>query len=381
MGLQGVLIWVGLAGGLGACAAQPGPGEFEALLQGATFAPREVAASPEQVFALDGPMRAFLDTDVAGRARTKGQIRGLFEGLRDTVEVGYDTTITRTASETFAARSGNCLSLVLMTGAFAKALRVPVHYQDVFGEETWSRSERLAFRSGHVNILLGKGVLDRDNADQVIIDFLPSPVPGRRNSRTIGEETVVAMYLNNRAAETLNDGDLDAAYAWARAAVRSDPAFNSAYNTLGVIYLRHGDLALAERTLRHALARRPGSAEVLGNLVSVALADGRGADAHALRVQLEKIEPYPPFYFMDQGLAAMNRGDDRAALELFEKELRRMPYDDEVQFAVAVASLKLGDLRDARTHMALALRNSTTQDRHNIYAAKLAHLQQMQPSR
>ena len=43
-----------------------------------------------------------------------------------------------------------------------------------------------------------------------------------------------------RAAEALAGGDVGGAYWWARAAIRQDPQFISAYNTLGVIYRRHG---------------------------------------------------------------------------------------------------------------------------------------------
>ena len=84
-----------------------------------------------------------------------------------------------------------------------------------------------------------------------------------------------------------------------------------------------------------------------------------------------------PFYFMDQGLLALDRGDDRSALGFFRKELKRMPYDDQVHFALAVVELRLGDVREARYHMSLALENSTTRDHHDIYAAKLAHLQKL----
>ena len=48
--------------------------------------------------------------------------------------------MTRNAAEAFDARSGNCLSLVIMTAAFAKELGLPVRYQNVFVDEAWSRS-------------------------------------------------------------------------------------------------------------------------------------------------------------------------------------------------------------------------------------------------
>ena len=56
---------------------------------------------------------------------------------RQKLGLEYDATSTRTASEAYAARAGNCLSLVIMTSAFAKALGLPVYYQRVFVDESW----------------------------------------------------------------------------------------------------------------------------------------------------------------------------------------------------------------------------------------------------
>ncbi len=54
--------------------------------------------------------------------------------------------------EAFQARTGNCLSLVIMTAAFAKEVGLPVRFQSVYVPETWSRSGNLYFSSGHVNL-------------------------------------------------------------------------------------------------------------------------------------------------------------------------------------------------------------------------------------
>jgi hypothetical protein len=40
--------------------------------------------------------------------------------------IEYDSTVTRTAAQTYAARAGNCLSLVIMTAAFAEELGLRV---------------------------------------------------------------------------------------------------------------------------------------------------------------------------------------------------------------------------------------------------------------
>ena len=62
-------------------------------------------------------------------------------------------------------------------------------------------------------------------------------------TRPLEEATVVAMYMNNRAVESLARGKTDDAYWYAREAIVRAPSFLIAYNTLGAVYRKHGDLA------------------------------------------------------------------------------------------------------------------------------------------
>ena len=69
----------------------------------------------------------------------------------------------------------------------------------------------------------------------------------------IDERTVVAMFMNNRAVEALVQGRTNDAYAWAREAMRHDPSFIGAHNTLGTVYLRIGALAQASQVFDRLL--------------------------------------------------------------------------------------------------------------------------------
>ncbi len=55
------------------------------------------------------------------------------------------------------------------------------------------------------------------------------------------------MYMNNKAVEALVEGRSDDAYGWAREAIFQSPEYLGSYNTLGVIYMRRGDLAQSEK--------------------------------------------------------------------------------------------------------------------------------------
>ena len=367
------------------CASAPTPPAPGELFRNASFGPPTEAVDTRDVFKVSDAMKSFLDGDVGYQLRSRGMQAGLVEALyrRSQLRLEYDAGRTRNAAEAFDARAGNCLSLVIMTAAFAKELNVPVTFQSAYLEETWSRTGSLLFASGHVNVTLGRRIVDargpRD-LSPLTIDFLPPEDIRGMKTRVIEEETVVAMYANNRAAEALAQGRLDDAYAWAGEAIRRDPGFMGAYNTLGVVYLRHGDTEQAGRVFRHVLAADARSTRALANLAEVYTRLGLADDAGATRSRLAALESEAPFHYFNLGLAAMRERDWVTARDYFAREVKRADYYHEFHFWLGLADWQLGDLTEANKHLALAMENSTTRGQHDLYAAKLAWLKAHQGS-
>jgi Tfp pilus assembly protein PilF len=373
-----------VVGLLAACADSPvrPPAEpVVPLLHDHAFAAPAKPVTAADVFALSPEMERYLDQDIARQLRRSGRQRGLIDALYDheMLRLEYDSAATRTASEAFAARSGNCLSLVIMTAALARRLDLPVTFQSVEVEDSWSRGSSLLMAAGHVNLVIGHRLLDRvgglGNDTSTTVDFLPpNDLRGRRVT-VISESRVLAMFFNNRAAETLAVGDLNQAYAWSRAAVAQDPSFASAQITLGVIYHRRGLLRPAEEVFRHALRAEPQNTQALADLLAVLTSQGRDAEATEVRQQLARLESHPPFYFFELGRAAVQRGDFEAGRAWLQRELSRDPDYHEIHFWLAVAYAGLGDSRAVRRHLNQAMANSTTRSEHDLYAAKLDRLQ------
>jgi Tfp pilus assembly protein PilF len=369
---------------LAACAQAPQMvAPPEDLFAGASFAAPAEPIDAAGVFALDETMRQYLRTMITPKVRTLGRQGALVDALyqRDKLRLEYDSVRTRTASQAFEARAGNCLSLVIMTAAFAREMGLQVTYQSAYREENWSRSGDLLFRSGHVNVTLGRRFIEAGSAgdlNEMTIDFLPPEQIRGLRTVPIAEATVLAMYMNNRAAEALAQGRLDEAHGWARESIRQDPAFLGAFNTLGVIYLRHGDVQPAERVFRHVLAREPANTLTLSNLAQALSQMGRLQESQALWSELERVNPHPPFHFFNLGLAAMRRGDFRSARDLFTQEAARDGSYHEFQFWLAVANYRLGDVEQARRHLDRALAASTTRSDHELYAAKLDWIRSLQ---
>ncbi|MEO7336097.1 MAG: tetratricopeptide repeat protein, partial [Caldimonas sp.] len=229
-----------------------------------------------------------------------------------------------------------------------------------------------------VNVTLGQRRMDpstnRDPA-QITVDFLPPEDLRGMRTHDIGEQTVLAMYANNRAAEALTQGRLDDAYAWTRASLRNDASFTSAYNTLGVVYLRHGNRAEAERAFQRVLAASPTHAPALANLVVLYEQAGRTDAASEMRDRLARVEPTPPFHDFNLGKAAMERGEVAQARALFAREVARADYNHEFHFWLGLAEWRLGHADIARRELERARDSSPSRGQHALYAAKLAWLQ------
>ena len=369
-----------------ACAtAPPTPQQPERLFDDALFKAPSVNVSAASVFAVSPEMRQYLDHDVAKLVRSRGRQQALFDALYHPgqLKLEYDAGMTRNAAEAFAARSGNCLSLVIMTAAFAKEMGLTVRYQNVFGDETWTRNGDFYLAIGHVNLSLGRRPMEaqfgRNEYDLMTIDFLPpSDIRGQR-SWVIDEPTIVAMYMNNRAVESLTTDHPDDAYWFAREAIVQQPRFMAAFNTLGVVYHRHGNLAEAQRAFEFVLEREPANTRAMSNLALVLQDQGRIAAAAEFTRKLQQMEPNPPFAYFKRGLAAMEQGNYRVARDMFAKEVDRAAYYHEFHFWLALADVGLGDMEGARKHMTIAIENSTTRKDQELYAAKLDRIRETVP--
>ena len=173
------------------CASVPPPQVPTQLFQDQAFDAPTQRIDATEVFALSPAMKRYLDVDIAPQLRSMGAQTGLVDALYNKAQLrlDYETDITRTAAQAFDARSGNCLSLVVMTAALAKHLSLPIQYQALIGNEPWSRNAGLNFVNGHVNIAVSRRLVDRINGIESEtlqqLSFGPRPVGRGRQIRPV----------------------------------------------------------------------------------------------------------------------------------------------------------------------------------------------------
>jgi len=374
-----LLLWVlALLGACASVAPLPPPAD---LLHDELFAPPAAPIDAAAAMALSPSMRQYLAEKITGPGwHDNDRRRRLMEALygKGELRLEYDSSVTRTAAEAFEARTGNCLSLVMMTAAFAKEMGLAVRYQVILGQEMWDRNEDLYVAIGHVNLTLderapqiGAGIV---YDEPMVVDFLPSLNAQRLHSRVVREEAIVAMYLNNRAVESLMAGRADAAYWWVREALRTDPDLMSSYITLAVLYRSTRRPELAEPVLARVLQREVDNTKAMSNQALVLRDLGRYEEAAVLDRHLHDLDPHPPFSYFRLGMVAYRERRFEAARDLFAKEVARSPEQHEFHFWLALTYLELKDVERASAQLVEAGKTSTTRRDQDRYALKLQHL-------
>lgn len=366
---------------LGGCASAPTAAPAQALVDDAAFGPPSEPVDPADVFRMSAAMKEYMEQQIVPAARGGENMRmALTEQLynRSKLKLEYESSMTRNAAQAFDARSGNCLSLVIMTAAFAKALGLQVTYQSIGIDDMWTRAGDMYFLSGHVNLQLERRTSEMsaqfDRFGTYTVDFLPEGDSTGLNATIISEKRVLAMYMNNRAAEALVRGQVDDAYWRAKEALKLDPTFLAAFNTLGVIYAHHGDTQRAVQVFAWLDERTPNSPRVMSNYAAVLRTTGETAKADALQQRLAKLEPYPPFYFFNRGRAALGAGNLVEARQWFKRELDRAPDYHEFHYWLALADFGLGRDDEARSELKIAMEDAGRRSDHDLYAAKLDKL-------
>ena len=369
---------------LSACATTAPPSanaEVNSLFADHQFAkPAVPLPTASEIFAIDETMRQYIKRFVADPAREQELYTNTRQVLVDALSAGgqiqldYDATSTRNARDTFHSRSGNCLSLTIMSAALARELGLNVFFQQVHIHPVWGRQDNMQFAIGHVNMVVGERVATTRSRLGInamyTVDFIRYNENQIQRTSQISEATILAMYMNNRAVELLTTGDQTAAYWHVRAAVLHDPQFAPAQITLGVIHRRQGNLQLAEHTLMHVLTLEPANTSALTNLVSLLGAAGREAESLHWQGKLLAAQPIAPFHHLDLGKKALAEGDLKKARDLFLREHGLGNDSHEVHFWLANAYYQLGDLRQTRNHLDLAVKNSPSRNTRALYAAK-----------
>ena len=228
------------------------------LLAGASLGVAQDSPAPvddEEVLAVSPEMRSFLDEHVDRRFSDYIKLHELAYAILNqrTFGLEYDET-TRTASETFRLRRGNCLSFSTMFVAMAREVGLDVQFQEVDIPPDWTYRNDAFILNRHVNVRV-----DLASAEDQVVDFNIQDFRTTYDRRTISDIRALAHYYNNMGVERMQAGDTPSALVYFRKAiVENDRRFAPAWTNLGTLYMRQGHPAYAEAAYLQAVKVNPG---------------------------------------------------------------------------------------------------------------------------
>ena len=151
---------------------------------------------------------------------------------------------------------------------------------------------------------------------------------------------LVGMTIQRNRVYQFEDG------VW-RDVLRVRPTNPRAFNMLGMLALKSGDISRALRLHERALALRPGYAEAEGNLGADLLYAGRPADAVAHFRQAMQLDPNLPGIRSNLGNALLAAGDVSEALAQLKIVVGQNPDDPNAHMSIARALARAGALDEA----------------------------------
>ncbi|HEV2606538.1 MAG TPA: tetratricopeptide repeat protein, partial [Xanthomonadaceae bacterium] len=218
---------------------------------------------PAQVMTLPPDLRARLQHDVlAGSPSQHARFDRLLHLMldKDGLDLTYQDDATGSVAQVYATRTANCLSFTLLFIALAREAGLDAHPQEIRETLAWHQDNGVFYREDHINAVVritGSGYLVDTARDLVIALHKPEPVSDQR---------LLAHFYNNLAMRDLEQDRIAPALALMGTALELDPHNPTNWSNAGVLYLRNGDEAAAQRAYAKALELDPANAGALANM-------------------------------------------------------------------------------------------------------------------
>ncbi|MCB1642973.1 MAG: hypothetical protein KDI37_14695 [Xanthomonadales bacterium] len=321
--------------------------------------PSEMPAQAE-ITRLPAELIVQFQTEVLAKASSKdARLERLVAFMFESWGMGmtYDGSTTRTVSQAYLDRKGNCLSFTLTFLELARLAGLNAEMQE--SEQalvSMADSDRVIF-TGHVNANV---LINRRSAE---VHFDPNRPLLRSVRETISRQRALAHYYNNRGAELMEEGAYSQADAHLAEALNLDPSLVAAYNNRGVLKLRQQDVSAAERLFMSAYQLDPDGISVLSNLVSLYRLQADSTQLDLFENRLAKAQSRNPYHHFLMGLQDERKGDHESALMHFTLAARldrRVPL---YRWALSRVLQATGDLEQARTQARRAVALERTSHR------------------
>jgi len=285
---------------------------------------------------------------------------------------------TLPAATTIDTRSGNCMSLALVTTAYARLADVEIGWQLADADPVYSSEGSVIYSAEHIQTLLYRPEFSLNSHSfafgrpYLLVDYYTESPPG--TGTRLRESEMIALVYQNLAIEALAEGRLRESFWFLRAALEQDAGNANLYNAMAVVHRRAGDAETAEALYRFALDEFGDRLIILRNYRKLLLAQNRVDDAEFVEHRIMRLPDPDPYPLLGLGDEAAEDGKTDAALAYYRRAVEVAPYLHEIYLKIARIHTERGDLKRAERALRQARDRAWAESDQQRYQAKLMAL-------
>jgi Flp pilus assembly protein TadD len=322
-------------------------------------------------------MLAFIEREVGDTRHTVVRFRRLFHSLINEgyLATGYSADVTRTAAETFAQRSGNCLSYTNMFIALAREAGIDARFQVVDVPPSWDADSGYLIRYTHVNVLVKGFVFDSRYGEEFSVDFndvLPDPDQPRR---AISDAEARSLFYANRSVHYLRANEQREAFQLLKKAIELAPDNEDLWINLGAFYSKQGAYEEALAAYEIALHYDRNNRGAVSGLARAHSHLGNTAEAEKYAEQVRSYRQRNPYFHYAVAQAEFEQARYDKALEAINTAIDLKFRNGRFHFLKGLTQTKLGELDEAEESFRLADRFGNYRDLEKRYGSGLAGAQ------
>ena len=333
---------------LAACTplAVNGPASTEDLLSGQVLFGEVIDVSDirsDRVFALNDELHDYAVSKVKGDPSARSRLRKLVGGMIEDglLTLDYDPNRTYTAIETFEKRQGNCLSFSILFATLAREADLDVTFQMVDIPPSFRADGEMILLNNHINVLVEGVRSDVNFMQSYVVDFNTAEYNGNYDTKKVSDDYAIALYFSNVAVEAMQAGDSRKAFRYLKKGIETDPEIAGLWVNLGVMYSRHKQYNMAERTYRQALSIQPSNKSALVNLSNALHHLGRDEESEYYSKKVAYYRDRNPYYHYFQAQSAYQKGALEDALDYLAKAIRLKKDEHQFYFLRGLVHYKM----------------------------------------
>ncbi|MFQ3250122.1 MAG: tetratricopeptide (TPR) repeat protein [Glaciecola sp.] len=284
---------------------------------------------------------------------------------------------TVNAVTAFSDKNGNCLSLAILSTAFAKEAGLGYQYNKVHSAPIYQEYGNVQLVSTHVNLTIfaqTETVGDYVLGGAITIDYFRTK--DSYISDEVTSDELQVMYWNNLASEAIIAGNLDLAFAYAIEANNINPLYPETLNLLAILYKRKENVDLAYQVYDFMDKNSIVSFSAMDNFAKLLFETGDFKRAAELRSKIQHIIDDNPYTWLARGIQHFENGEYNMAERFLLRSSTYGPYLHEPLYNLARLYVKQNRFKKARTALIKAKELAHMPDDEKRYQAKLFSLNQ-----